>query len=251
MANILGDIIVRLLANRTSFEDGMNKATKQAKASGKEIEGVFEELGGSIGKLLEPLGAIGGQFEAAISGVGSAAKGLLETFGPLGSAFGAAGLAAGGFADVGVAAGAAALGVALHGSEAAARLHELSEATGVSVEDLFLLGDVASTKGISVDSMAKALEKMSKAALQAAQAGPSAKNAFKDLGIEVTNADGSLKNAKDLFDEVSAKFATIPDGPLKTAEAMKIFGRSGPRSCVHLLVMCLRIDGNKVGGREY
>jgi len=99
--------------------------------------------------------------------------------------------------------------------------------------------------------MAKALEKVSKAALQAAQAGPSAKNAFKDLGIEVTNADGSLKNAKDLFDEVSAKFATIPDGPLKTAEAMKIFGRSGPRSCVHLLVMCLRIDGNKVGGREY
>ena len=55
MANILGDIIVRLLANTTSFEDGMNKATKQAKASGKEIEGVFEKLGGSIGKQLEPL----------------------------------------------------------------------------------------------------------------------------------------------------------------------------------------------------
>jgi hypothetical protein len=110
-------------------------------------------------------------------------------------------------------------GIALAGM-AAAHLGELSQSTGVSVESLSLLGDVAEAKGISVDQMGKALEKLSKSAVAAAQAGPKASNAYKDLGIAVTNADGTMRSAEDIFNSVSAKFATMPDGPLKTAEAM-------------------------------
>src|SRR5208282_5921681 len=86
---------------------------------------------------------------------------------------------------------------------------------------------VAATKGIGVDQMGKALERMSRSALAAAQAGPHATNAYTDLGIAVKNTDGTLRSAQDIFNDISIKFATMPDGPLKTAEAMKIFGRAG------------------------
>lgn len=227
MANILGDIIVRLLSNTASFEQGMNAASKQAKATAKEVQSSFNEIGEAAGKLLEPLGAIGSTIASAFSGVGSAASSILTTLGPLGRAFGAVGIGIAGVGAVGLAAGTVVLGLAAHASEAAAKLEELSKATGISVQQLSLLGDVASTKGISVDSMAKALEKLDKAAVAAAQSGPKSSNAFKDLGVSVQNADGSMRSASDIFNDVSAKFAAMPDGPLKTAEAIKLFGRSG------------------------
>jgi lambda family phage tail tape measure protein len=227
MSNILGQLIVNLLANTSSFESGMNKAAKQAKASGKEIEGVFNSLGSAAEKLLAPFGQIGSSIASGLGGIGSYARGIMEALGPLGGAAGVAGLALAGIAAVGVAVGAAAIGIAIHASEAAARLGELSQATGVSVESLSLLGDVAQSKGISVDSMAKALEKMNKSAVAAAQAGPKASNAYKDLGVAVTNTDGSMREAQDIFNDLSKKFADMADGPLKTADAIKIFGKAG------------------------
>lgn len=227
MPNILGQLVVNLLANTAGFEDGLSRATKQAKAAGKEIEGAFNDIGDLAEKLLSPFGELGRLASSAFSGIGSSAKGVLEVLGPLGGAAGTAGLALAGVAAVSLAAGAGAIGVAIHASEAAAHLGELSKSTGISVESLSLLGSVAESKGISVDSMAKALEKMEKSAVAAAQAGPKASNAYTELGVAVKNADGSMRSAEDIFNDVSKKFAEMPDGPLKSAEAIKVFGRSG------------------------
>jgi hypothetical protein len=227
MANILGQLVVNLLANTAGFEQGLSKATKQAKAAGKELESAFNDIGDVAEKLLSPFGELGRLASSAFSGIGSSAKGLLEVLGPIGGAAVAAGLAIAGVAAVSLAAGVGAIGLAVHASEAAAHLGELSKSTGISVESLSLLGSVAESKGISVDSMAKALEKMEKSAVAAAQAGPKASNAYTELGVAVKNADGSMRSAEDIFNDVSKKFAEMPDGPLKTAEAMKVFGRAG------------------------
>ena len=143
-----------------------------------------------------------------------------------------------------VGAGVGAIGIAAHFAETAARLGELSQATGISVES-FPAGNVAATKGIGVDQMAKALERMDKNALAAAQSGPKSANAFRDLGVAVTNADGSMRSAQDIFNAISIKFASMPDGPLKTAEAMKIFGRTGAE-----LIPLLNEGGAKLGELE-
>ena len=227
MANILGQLVVNLIASTAGFESGMNAASKLAQKSSKEIQGAFNDVGDALGSLLGPLGSIGSGISSAFAGIGKTAGGVLEVLGPLGGAAGVAGVALAGMAAVGVAVGAAGIGIAIHAADAAAHLGELSQSTGVSVESLSLLGDVAEAKGISVDSMGKALEKLSKSAVAAAQAGPKASNAYKDLGIAVTNADGTMRPAEDIFNSVSAKFATMPDGPLKTAEAIKLFGKSG------------------------
>src|SRR5258708_31669980 len=115
----------------------------------------------------------------------------------------------GGFATAAAAAGVAALGIAVKFSETAAKLDELSQSTGVSVENLSLLGDVAKTKGIGVDEMGHALQKMARSAFEASTGSGHAGKAFADLGISVTNANGSMKPTVELFNEVAAKFKEI------------------------------------------
>lgn len=221
MANTIAQLLVELGVNTAFLKEGFDKATYMAKAFAKDVKdavGEAQEGVKNLGSAFADLAS--GNVEGAIDKVADTVKNLTAE---LGEAGGVAGTLVAAFFAVG--AGATAL--AVHGAEAAARLEDLSHATGMSVEALSVLGDVAKTKGVDMESMAKSLERMERSALQAAQAGPKAKNAYVDLGIAVTDAEGRMKSAQQLFDEVSTKFQKMPDGPEKTAEAMKIFGRAG------------------------
>lgn len=220
MANSIGQLLVELGVNTAAFKAGLDKATYEAKAFAKDVKSSFGELGGQLRELASEFGGVGGQLIGSFGKVSEVVGPLVESFGSLGGAV--AGVAAA-FAAVGV----AGIGAAVHFSETAERLNQLSQSTGISIESLSQLGNIASTKGIDVESMAKAIEKMDKAALQAAQSGPKAHNAFRDLGVAVTDANGNMREAKEIFDDVAARFATMPDGPQKTAEAIAIFGRAG------------------------
>jgi hypothetical protein len=217
----IAQLFVELGINTAAFKEGLDKATYQAKQFAKEMTTSLKEAGQSVKELGSAFGQLAtGDISGAFDKVQSAIKPMLEE---LGAAGGVSGTAVAGFMAVGVAATA----LAVKGAEAAAQLEELSHATGMTVESLSLLGDVAKTKGVGIDEMARSMERMERSALQAAQAGPKAKNAYTDLGLAVTDAQGRMKSAQTLFDEISTKFAAMPDGPEKTAEAMKIFGRAG------------------------
>lgn len=220
MASILGQLLVELGINTAAFKDGLDKATYQAKQFAGDLSKSFGALGDSVAGLGQAFGGLSPAMSGAVGGIKSALEPLLSSMGTAG------GMAAG-IAVAFAAAGVGAIAAAVNFSETAARLNDLSQATGISVESLSVLGQIASTKGIDVETMAKAMEKMDKAALAAAQSGPHAANAFKDLGIAVTDANGNLRDAQEIFDDVSKKFAAMPDGPVKTAEAIKIFGRAG------------------------
>src|ERR1700722_14503659 len=218
--SFIGQLLVELGINTAAFKDGLDKATYQAQQFAKQAAGSFDALKESVGH-------IGDSFAQLDPAIGGAIQGITDAIGPLTASLGTVGGATAGLAAALAGAGIGAIGIAAHFSETAARLAELSQATGIAVPQLSLLGDIAATKGIGIDQMGKALERMSKNALQAAQAGPNASNAFKDLGIAVTNADGTMRNAQDIFNDISVKFSQMPDGPLKTAEAMKIFCLAG------------------------
>lgn len=220
MSNVIAQLLVELGVNTAAFKGGLDKATYQAKQFATDLKASFSTIGDSVRNLAGSFGGLGGPLASAFGGVTSAIEPLLGSMGTL--AGGAAGIAAA-FAAAGI----GAIGAAVHFSEVAARLDELSQATGINVASLSLLGDVASTKGIGIDQMAKALERMDKSALKAAQSGPNTTNAYKDLGIAVTDSSGKMRSAEDIFNSISEKFASMPDGPKKTAEAMQIFGRTG------------------------
>lgn len=233
--SLIGQLMVELGINTAAFKTGLDKATYQAQQFAKEVKGSFSAVGDSVSELVGAFGAIDPAVGALVSGISGALEPLLGSLGTVGGAVAGVGAAL-------AAAGVGAIGIAVSFSETAARIGELSQATGVAVEDLSLLGDIAATKGIGLDQMAKALEKLDKAALAAAQSGPKSQNAFRDLGIAVTEADGSMRSAKDIFDSVAAKFATMPDGPQKTAEAIKLFGRAGAE-----MIPLLNEGGAKLG----
>lgn len=54
-----------------------------------------------------------------------------------------------------------------------------------------------------------------------------AADAFKLLGIELKNQDGSLRNSGDVLMDIADKFKAMPDGVNKTAIALKLFGKAG------------------------
>jgi hypothetical protein len=99
-------------------------------------------------------------------------------------------------------------------------LGDLSERTGIAVEDLSRLQYVAQLSGSSAEAMNGAIIKLSKGM---ADGNP----AFEAMGVAVKNADGSLRSQSDVLNDVADKFATYRDGTAKTALAMQLFGKSG------------------------
>jgi hypothetical protein len=227
MAITLGTLLVELQANTASFIAGMTKAGQKAQGTAKEIEGAFAGLGGTLEQLLGPFGEMGSRIAASFSVASGAMKSSVGAIGQVGSALGPLGaLAATGTVAI-AALGVGLVGIAAWASKGASELQHLSEKTGINVEQLSVMSEVAKESGISQEQMAKALEKMGKSAFAAATAAPGTINAYTRLGIEVKNANGVLKTSSELYAEVADKFKELEDGPAKTAVAMQLFGRAG------------------------
>jgi hypothetical protein len=140
------------------------------------------------------------QFQAQLGALGD----KLKVVGPLAAAAGAA----------------FAVGMVKSVADAADALGDLSERTGIAVEDLSRLQYVAQLSGSSAEGMNAAIIKLSKGM---ADGNP----AFEAMGVAVKNADGSLRSQSDVLNDVADKFSTYRDGTAKTALAMQLFGKSG------------------------
>ncbi len=175
------------------------------------------EGGGVIGALRVVLGADTAALEKGLKD----AQGKITAFAS-GAAKGAAGLA------VGFAAAAAALGVSIkHTLEEADKLGKLAQSIGVPVEQLSALKYAADLSGVSVESLGKALGKLSRNTLDAAQGSQTSVAAFQALGVSFRDANGQIKQVGDLLPQIADKFAAMKDGTVKTALSIQIFGRAG------------------------
>jgi hypothetical protein len=164
----------------------------------------------------------------ALGGVRNAAAQATTSFKGLAAASGMGGLGGAMGALMPLLSVAGLAGMAKNSLDAGAAMHNLSQRTGVSVESLAKFKKAASTTGTDIDSVAKALVKMSAGLNTAATTGggPAAAS-LKQLGISATDASGKVKNADAVLLEVANKFKAMPDGVGKTAAAIGLFGRSG------------------------
>jgi len=170
---------------------------------------------------------------ASIAGLQKGLKGVEDQAGRTGGAFGRlrglAGNALGALQTIAPAATVAGLAaVAKRTLDSAAALSDLSQRTGVAVPALARFSKAAQLSDTSLESVGKSLVKLSRAMNNVAQggAGPAA-NAFNQLGIKVTDAQGKLKSADAVFLEIADKFNKLPDGAQKAALAVDLFGKSG------------------------
>ncbi len=104
---------------------------------------------------------------------------------------------------------------------------KMSQSVGVSVETLTAMAHAADLSGVSVETLAKAFKITAQRAAETATGTGEAIEAYKALGISVTDTDGALKNSDVLMLEIADKFAVMENGAGKTALAIDLFGRSG------------------------
>lgn len=100
------------------------------------------------------------------------------------------------------------------------KLHDLSKISGLTVEQLGGLNKIAKLNGTTLDQVSKAVGLMSKNMYAGA-------DAFKTLGIQTRESDGSMRSANAVLLDVADRFSRMNNGVEKSALSMKIFGKSG------------------------
>lgn len=116
---------------------------------------------------------------------------------------------------------AALIGTAVSAAKAADDINTMAKVTGISTDDLQMYAATADLVDVSVQDMAKAHQKLKKS-----MASDSNAKYFKQLGIETKNADGSLRDVNEVFDETIVALGKMENETERDAVAMALMGRS-------------------------
>ena len=111
------------------------------------------------------------------------------------------------------------VGNAYKASQTADELNTLSRNTGLSVEELQKMQFASDRIDVSVDQMTSSIVKLTKGM-------SSGSKAFETLGINITDADGNLRDATDVWYETLEALSKVENETQKDALAMELFGKS-------------------------
>ena len=121
---------------------------------------------------------------------------------------------------------AALLGSAYNAGAYADDLNTLSKVTGISTQDLQKYGAAADLVDVSVESIAKSQKVLKKNMLGALDGTNDQAQYFKELGVEITNADGSMRDAGDVWDDTIKALGKMENETQRDAYAMALMGKS-------------------------
>ncbi len=106
-------------------------------------------------------------------------------------------------------------------------LSKTAQKVGVTTEALSALQYAAELADVDIGQLQAGMTRLVKAQADVARGSEKQVALFEELGVQVMNADGTLRNAGDVMADVADKFAAMEDGADKTAIAVQIFGRAG------------------------
>lgn len=209
MSRSLGSIRLDLVAITGKFEAGL---AKSADALGK-----FGAVASKIGTFATK--ALGGT-ASAIGGIASKILSVQS-------------LITGAVAAVGVTRLAGAFNEA---AEEVDNLGKKAQVLGVSIEDLSALRFAAGESGVDFETLSKMIGKSAKNLAEFAATGQGAgADAFRRLGIQAQNADGTLRSMTDVLPEIAVAFEGIGDAGERLRLSEAIFGRAGGEQFVQFL----------------
>ena len=141
-----------------------------------------------------------------------------------------AGRASMGVAKVGVAATAAATALAALvkvNVDFMDKLGKTADKLGIEVEFLQAMRFAAEQTGVKVEALDMGLQRFIRRAAEAAQGTGEAKRAFEQLGIQLTDDNGNLKDTRDLFFEVADGIANATISAEQVRLSFKFFDSEG------------------------
>ena len=122
--------------------------------------------------------------------------------------------------------GSAMVDAAKGAAEYADSVMTLSTQTGIATDKLQAYQYMANLTDTSVETITGSMKKLTSNMFSAMNGSGAAADAFKEFGVSVTDADGNLRNADDVFGELIDKLGEYEEGTERDAMAMKIFGKS-------------------------
>jgi hypothetical protein len=163
---------------------------------------------------------------AGIRGIEKAGKDANSALGGMGKILGSV---TGGVLALGAGLSAAGVVAFAKGAiDAADNMRDLSQKTGVSVENLSRFQQAAEKSGTTIEGVGNAMVKLSRGMAAAAETGEGpAAEALQTLGISAVDAAGKLRSTDQVMLEVSDRFQQMPDGAQKAALAVQLFGKAG------------------------
>ena len=133
------------------------------------------------------------------------------------------------------AAAAALVGAVKSAADYGDQLDNMSQRTGVAVEELAKLQYAAKLSDTSSEALGKGIGNLSKLMVAAAGGAEESSKLFEKFGINLRNADGTIRGTSDVLYDLSDVFTAMPDGPEKTAMAMDFFGKKLGQELIPLL----------------
>lgn len=116
--------------------------------------------------------------------------------------------------------------VAKAGAAYADDILTMSTVTGLSTDALQEYQYMADLVDVSVETITGSITKLTRSMLQAKDGTGEQAEAFAALGIHVTNADGSLRDAQEVWDEVITALGQMSNETERDAYAMALMGKS-------------------------
>jgi len=116
--------------------------------------------------------------------------------------------------------------LAYKSGQAADDLNTLAKVTGISTQELQMYNAASDLVDVSTEAIAKSHMRLAKNMKSAADGSKSQAEAFKALGVSVTNADGSLRGTDEVFQDVITALGGMKNETERDALAMQLMGKS-------------------------
>ena len=198
----------KLLQERTTLEklngelndekEATDKATKANKSFGDEIRDLSSALGVSASPAVE---ALAKKFDGVSASVGNA----ILVVGAIGGAL---------------------VKAAKDTAEWADKLQTTADQTNITVEELQRLNYAAEFIDVDVNTMTDSMGKMIRSMNQAREGSGQAADAFKRLGVRITDSHGQLLDQQEVFYATIDALGKVKNETERDAMAMEVFGKS-------------------------
>ncbi|MBI5951907.1 MAG: hypothetical protein HY865_09635 [Chloroflexi bacterium] len=193
----------------------MGVELQNTEAALNEMETGSDEAGESVDELGNSTDEAGGKmegFKSVLGGVGVAIKVMIGVV---------LGLVAAVVSVAGVVGG-----LVFSTASASANLVDMSTKTGISTTRLQELDYISHQVGTSLDTITGAQAKLVRSMASGADGTGAQSEAFKKLGVDITDAQGNLRDTQDVFAETIDALGRIENPAQRDALAMDIFGKS-------------------------
>lgn len=213
-SKVAQEMLIRLNKETETLGKMQAEVNKSERAL-QEMGEASEEAGGKVDNLADQedkatKNAI--KMGDVMKGLGTVMKGLVTAVAGVGAAV------------AGV--GAAITGLVLTSADAAGELVDLSAKTGISTTQLQEMAYAGEQLGVSVDTIAGSMARLTRGMGDARSGTGPAAEAFAALGVSVGDANGNLRDNQYVFADVIDALQKIPNEAERDALAMEIFGKS-------------------------